>query len=87
MATETAATGGITTSAAIAIGAGIAIGLSAFAAAWSQGALGSAIMGLVAERPEMEKNVLIWLVLPEILALLGFVTALMLIIFMGGSTH
>ncbi len=68
----------LTTGGAAAIGAGLAMGLSAIAAAWSQGSLGSAAMGVVAERPEFEKNVLIYLVLPEILAVLGFVIAFLL---------
>ena len=72
-------TGGMTSGAAAALGAGIAMGVSALAAAWSQGAVGSAALGVIAERPEFEKNVLIYLVLPEILAILGFVIAFMLI--------
>jgi len=62
-----------------ALGAGIAMGLSALAAAWSQGALGSAAMGVVAERPEFENNILISIVLPEILALFDFLIAFLLI--------
>lgn len=77
--------GALGTGAGVAIGAGLAMGLSALAAGWSQGSLGSALMGAVAERPELEKNVLIWVVLPEILAILGFVTALALIVLMGGE--
>jgi len=63
----------------IAIAAGLAMGLSALAAGWSQSAIGSSAMGLVSERPEMEGKVLLWIVLPEILALLGFVIAFLLI--------
>jgi V/A-type H+-transporting ATPase subunit K len=70
--------GSLTTGAGAALGAGLAMGLSAIAAAWSQGSLGSAALGVVAERPEFEKNVLIYLVLPEILAVLGFIIAFML---------
>lgn len=83
MATE-AVGGAMSDVVGIALGAGIAMGVSAIAAAWSQGALGSAAMGLIAERPEMEKNFLIWIVLPEILAVFGLVTALALIILLGG---
>lgn len=72
-------TGGLSSGAGAALGAGIAMGVSALAAAWSQGAVGSAALGVVAERPEFEKNVLIYLVLPEILAILGFVIAIMLV--------
>ena len=70
-----------------ALGAGIAMGLSALAAAWSQGALGSAAMGVVAERPEFEKNILIYIVLPEILALFGFIIAFLLIGEVGATAH
>jgi len=75
----TEAVGGFSPAAAAALGAGLAMGLSALAAAWSQGAVGSAALGVVAERPEFESKVLIYLVLPEILALLGFVVAFLLI--------
>ncbi len=64
---------------AAALGAGAVMAVSALAAAWSQGSLGTAAMGAVAERPELEKNVLIYLVLPEIIAILGFVIAFLLI--------
>jgi len=70
--------GSLTTGAGAAIGAGLAMGLSALAAAWSQGTLGSAALGVVAERPEFESKVIIYLVLPELLALFGFIIAFML---------
>ncbi len=79
MATEAVVGSAMSPEAAAAIGAGLAMGVSALAAAWSQGSLGSAAMGAVAERPELEKNVLIYLVLPEIIAILGFVIAFLLI--------
>ncbi len=75
----------LTTGGAAAIGAGIAMGVSALAAAWSQGTMGAAAMGAVAERPEVEKNVLVYLVLPEIIAILGFVIAFFLIGTMGAE--
>ena len=79
MVDVTAATSlGLTSQGAIAIGAGIAMGLSALAAAWSQGSVGAAAMGAVAERPEMEKSMLIYLVLPEVLAVFGFLVAVLL---------
>ncbi|MBN2478028.1 ATPase [Candidatus Micrarchaeota archaeon] len=62
-----------------ALAAGFAMGIGAFAAAWSQGAIGAAMMGAIAERPELESKALIYLVLPEILAVLGFVVAFLLI--------
>lgn len=76
---------GITSEAGLALGAGIAMGLSALAAAWSQGSLGSAALGVVAERPEFEKNVLIYIVLPEVLAVFGFLVAVLLWLKIGGA--
>lgn len=75
----------LTSEGAMAIGAGIAMGLSALAAAWSQGTVGAAAMGAVAERPEMEKNVLIYIVLPEVLAVFGFLVAVLLWLKIGGA--
>lgn len=75
----------LTTGSGAALGAGIAMGLSALAAGWSQGSVGSAAMGAVAERPELEKNVLVYLVLPELLAMLGFIIAFFLIGKIGGE--
>ena len=77
----------LTSEGAIAIGAGIAMGVSALAAAWSQGTLGSSAMGVVAERPEFESKVLIYVVLPEILALLGFAIAFLLLGNIGSASH
>lgn len=68
----------MTSTAGLALGAGLAMGLSALAAAWSQGSLGSAALGVVAERPEFEKNILIYIVLPEVLAVFGFLVAVLL---------
>ena len=75
----------LTSDGAMAIGAGIAMGLSALAAAWSQGSVGAAAIGAVAERPELEKNILIYLVLPEVLAVFGFLVAVLLWLKVGGA--
>ncbi|VVC03172.1 Membrane-associated ATPase C chain [Candidatus Bilamarchaeum dharawalense] len=75
----------LTSEGGLAIGAGIAMGLSALAAAWSQGTLGAAALGTVAERPEMEKNILIYIVLPEVLAVFGFLVAVLLWLKIGGA--
>ena len=67
----------------IAIGAGLAIGLSAIGAAISQASLGSSALGLVAERPEFENKILIYIVLPEIIVVFGFLVAILLWLKMG----
>jgi V/A-type H+-transporting ATPase subunit K len=61
------------------------MGLSALGAGLSQGALGSAAVGAAAERPEMEKNALIYIVLPEVLAVFGFLIAVLLWLKIGGA--
>ncbi len=69
----------ITMEAAVAaIGAAIAIAGSAIATAYAQSAIGSAGMGLLAERPEEMGRVLLFLVLPETLVIFGFVIAILI---------
>ncbi len=62
----------------IALGAGLAIGLSAIAVAIAQAAIGSAGAGTLAERPESFGQILIYLVIPETLIIFGFVIAFFL---------
>jgi V/A-type H+-transporting ATPase subunit K len=68
-----------TAAAAKAIGAALAIGLAAVGAGYAQGKIGAAGAGTLAERPEAFTNVLILEALPEIIALLGFVTAFLIL--------
>ena len=75
----------LTTEGAAAIGASIAIAGGTLAAAWSQGTLGAAALGVAAERPEFEKSVMLYVVLPEVLAVFGFLIAILLWMQMGGT--
>lgn len=75
----------LTTEGAAFIGAALATGLGALAAAWSQGTLGAAALGVAAERPEFEKNVLIYVVLPEVLVVFGFLMGVLLWMKAGGA--
>ena len=75
---EAAATEVLASAGGVAIGAGLAIGLSAIGAGLSQSALGSSALGIVAERPEFEKNILIYIVLPEVIVVFGFLVAMLL---------
>ena len=63
----------------IAIGAGIAIAIPAFATAYAQASIGAAGMGLLAEKEGKEGNVLLYLALPETLVILGFVVAFLIL--------
>jgi V/A-type H+-transporting ATPase subunit K len=60
------------------IGAALAMGLSAIGAGWAQARIGSAGQGTLAERPEERVFVLTLTALPEVIALLGFVMAIIL---------
>lgn len=65
-------------SAAAALAAGLAMGLSALGAAYAQAKIGSAAAGTLAERPEVAIWVIVLQALPEVIVLLGFVSAIMI---------
>ncbi|MFA5867292.1 MAG: ATPase [Actinomycetota bacterium] len=62
-----------------AIGAALAIGISAIAVGWAQGKIGAAGAGAIAEKPETAGQIIVLEALPEVVAVLGFVTAAMII--------
>ena len=63
----------------IALGAGIAIGLSALATGWAQARIGSAAVGAILEKPESLGTVIILLVIPETLVIFGFTIAILIL--------
>lgn len=63
----------------IALSAAITMAVSALATAWSQSSIGSSAMGAVSEKPEIAGNVIIWMAIPETLAILGFIIAYFLV--------
>ena len=67
------------TAGAAAIGAGIAIGLTALAAAWAESTIGAAAMGAVAENEKLFGKGLILTVIPETLVIFGLVIAIMIL--------
>jgi len=64
--------------AGIAISAAAAIIGGAFGTAMAQSAIGTAGMGVIAERPEEAGKLLIWLVIPETIVIFGFVIGILL---------
>ncbi len=58
--------------------AALAMAISAIAAGWAQARIGSAGQGTLAERPEERVFVLTLTALPEVIALLGFVMAIII---------
>jgi V/A-type H+-transporting ATPase subunit K len=61
-----------------AMAAGLAMGISALGAAYAQAKIGSAAAGTLAERPEVAIWVITLQALPEVIVLLGFVSAIMI---------
>lgn len=62
----------------IAVGAGLAIGLSAIGAGLAEKDIGAAAVGAMAEKEELFVKGLIMTVIPETLVLFGFVIAYLL---------
>ncbi|WP_028651515.1 ATPase [Nocardioides halotolerans] len=69
----------------IALGAGLAVGLSALATGYAQARIGAAAMGAVAEKPELIGRAILLVAIPETLVILGFAVAAMIILLLGGA--
>ena len=67
----------------IAIGAGLAVGLSAIATGIAQSRIGSAGVGAIAEKEELTGRVILLLAIPETLVILGFAVAAMVILLLA----
>lgn len=66
-----------------AIGAGIALAGGAIGTGIAQSAIGSAGLGLIAEKPEEMGRSLLFLVIPETILIFGFVIAILILIAAG----
>ena len=64
---------------AFGIAAAVAMFGGAIGTAWAQASIGSSIMGVVAERPEDTFKLIIYMALPELIVLLGFVVGFLLL--------
>ncbi len=63
----------------IALGAGLAVGLSAIGAGIAERDIGAAAVGAIAEREEMFGKGLIFTVIPETLVIFGLVVAILIL--------
>ena len=63
----------------IAIGSGLAVGLSAIAAGIAEKEIGAAAIGAIAEKEEMFGKGLIFTVIPETLVIFGLVVAILIL--------
>ncbi|MFA6489196.1 MAG: ATPase [Candidatus Micrarchaeia archaeon] len=64
---------------AIGIAAAIAMFGGAVGTAWAQASIGSSVMGVLAEKPEEAFKLIVYMALPELIVLLGFVVAFLLV--------
>ncbi|MFQ5431659.1 MAG: ATPase [Nitrospinota bacterium] len=62
-----------------AIGAGIAVGLSALATAIVQAKVGAAAVGAILEKKELTGVMIVLIAIPETMVVLGFVVAVLII--------
>ena len=68
----------------ISLSAALAVGIPAVATAWAQSRIGPAAAATLAEKPELSTTVIVMLAIPETMAILGFVVAV-LILLRGGA--
>jgi V/A-type H+-transporting ATPase subunit K len=63
----------------IVIGAALAVGLPALATGWAQSRIGPAAAASLAERPELGTTAVLLIAIPETMAILGFVVAVLIL--------
>jgi V/A-type H+-transporting ATPase subunit K len=63
----------------ITIGAALAVGLPALATGWAQSRIGPAAAASLTERPELGATAILLIAIPETMAVLGFVVAVMIL--------
>jgi V/A-type H+-transporting ATPase subunit K len=62
----------------LALGAAVAVVGGAIGTGMAQSSIGTAAMGVLAERPDDAGKLLIWLVIPETIVIFGFVLGILL---------
>lgn len=63
----------------IAMAAAAAISLPALATAWAQSRIGPAVAATLAEKPELSTTAILLVAIPETMAILGFVVAMLIV--------
>jgi V/A-type H+-transporting ATPase subunit K len=66
------------------LAAALAVGIPALATAWAQSKIGSAGSATLAEKPDLSATVIILVAIPETMGILGFVSAVMILLGQGG---
>ena len=68
----------------IPVSAAVVMAVAAVATAWAQSRIGAAGAAAIAEKPEVSTTVVIMIAIPETVAVLGFVVAVMILL-RGGT--
>lgn len=63
----------------IAFAAALAISIPALATGWAQSRIGPAVSASLAEKPELNVTAILLVAIPETMAILGFVVAVLII--------
>jgi len=69
----------------VSLSAAIAIAIPALATGWAQSRIGPAAAASLAEKPELSTTAIILLAIPETMAILGFVVAVLIVLQGGGA--
>ena len=72
------------TAVTIALAAALAISIPALATGWAQSRIGPAIAASLAEKPELSTIAVLLVAIPETMAILGFVVAVLILVRAGG---
>jgi V/A-type H+-transporting ATPase subunit K len=67
----------------IMLSAAVAMAVPALATAWAQSRIGPAAAASMAEKPELSTTAILLVAIPETMAILGFVVAVMIILRSG----
>ena len=68
----------------VAFAAALAVGVPAAATGWAQSRIGPAAAATLAEKPELSTTVILMIAIPETMAILGFVVAVLILLQPGG---
>ena len=66
------------------LSAALAVGIPAIATGWAQSRIGPAAAATLAEKPELTVTVVLLIAIPETVAILGFVIAVLILLQGGG---
>ena len=67
----------------ITLAAALAVGLPALATGWAQSRIGPAAAASLTERPELSVTAILLIAIPETMAILGFVVAVLILMRTG----